>query len=139
GGPMRAALLWVMRQRSPGAPGEKRPVRHRHRAQCRLHQSGPESTDRSRPIHHCQGWELGVQAPEGRIQEGKLGADELNRRVKYIEDGGLEKIKSNAMLGTADDPRFFSAQLCPLLCPVRFWPTTGPPRPGARRRAPGRA
>jgi hypothetical protein len=40
---------------------------------------------------------------KGDTRKGKLGADDVARWVKEIEDGGFAKLKSNPALGAADE------------------------------------
>src|SRR4051794_26884965 len=47
-------------------------------------------------------WEFKPQNAEAR--KGKLGADDFNRWVKDIEDGGLYEVESNPELGALDEP-----------------------------------
>jgi hypothetical protein len=62
-----------------------------------------------KPIDHYRftvakdgSWEF---KPQKRgFKKGKLGADDLNKWVKDIEDGGFDKVKSNPRLGAADEP-----------------------------------
>lgn len=47
-------------------------------------------------------WEFRPPKHEGKA--GKLGADELNRWIKEMEDGGLYEVESNPHLGALDEP-----------------------------------
>jgi hypothetical protein len=71
--------------------------------------AGFTSAERTQPIHHYRftvvndgSWEL--TPLKGEAQKGKLGADDLEKWVKDIEDGGLSKVESNPMLGALDEP-----------------------------------
>lgn len=49
-------------------------------------------------------WEFRFGASgKGGVKKGKLGADELQRWIRDIEDGGFHKLKSNPRLGGADE------------------------------------
>jgi hypothetical protein len=68
--------------------------------------TNPELT---KPIDHYRftvakdgSWEFKPQ--KGESKKGKLGADDLNKWLKVIEDGGLDKVKSNPRLGATDEP-----------------------------------
>jgi hypothetical protein len=41
---------------------------------------------------------------KGEARKGKLRADDLNKWLKEIKAGGLDKLKSNPSLGAADEP-----------------------------------
>jgi len=68
--------------------------------------TNPELT---KPIDHYRftvikdgSWEFKPQ--KGESKKGKLGAEDLNKWLKAIEDGGLDKVESNPMLGALDEP-----------------------------------
>ena len=71
--------------------------------------AGLTAPNRTRPIDHYRftvakdgSWDFKPQ--RGESKKGKLGADDLSKWVKDIEDGELGKIKSNPRLGAADEP-----------------------------------
>jgi hypothetical protein len=47
-------------------------------------------------------WEL--KPLKGKSKKGKVGADDVNKWVKEIKEGGFDKLKSNPSLGAADEP-----------------------------------